>query len=193
MVLASPKDENELAAMVRTAVEYGDGPIAVRYPRGAGLGVRMDYEPGTVPIGKAERLRVGDDVSLIAIGSMVGPALAAAEELSRGGLSASVVNARWVKPIDRDAIVEEAMRTGRIVTIEENVRAGGFGAAVMELLERERMDGVVVRIMALPDEYVTHGTREVLLDRAGLGLSDIVARAREAASRRPSFSREVPR
>jgi 1-deoxy-D-xylulose-5-phosphate synthase len=187
MVLASPKDENELASLVRTAVEYDEGPIAVRYPRGAGQGVRMDYEPVSVPVGKGERLRSGSDVSLIAIGSMVAPALGAAEELSRAGLSASVVNARWVKPLDREMIVEEARQTGCVVTIEENVRAGGFGTAVMELLEREDLSGVVVRVMALPDEYVTHGTREILLGRTGLGLPDIVSQAREAASRKPSL------
>jgi len=178
LVVMAPKDENELAAMVRTAVEHDEGPIAVRYPRGAGLGVRMDFEPVAVPLGKAERLREGGDVSLIAVGPMVGVASRAAEDLAAEGVGASVVNARFVKPLDGDVIEEEARTTGRIVTIEENVTSGGFGAAVLELLQSSGLHGVPVRVMGLPDEFVTHATRERLLERCGLTAHGVAAAAR---------------
>jgi 1-deoxy-D-xylulose-5-phosphate synthase len=182
LVVMSPKDENELAAMVRTALEYDDGPTAVRYPRGAGLGVPMDFEPEPLPIGKGELLRSGGDLSFVAIGSMVEVARRAAEELAREGIDASVVNARFVKPLDRDLILEEALRTRRVITIEENVSAGGFGAAVLELLQSEGAPHVTVRVMALPDEFVTHGSRTQLLSDCGLALEDVVAQGRALAT-----------
>jgi len=182
LVLMAPKDENELAGMIRTAIEYDDGPIAVRYPRGAGLGVKMEFDPTVLAIGKGERLREGDGISLIAIGSMVHSAELAAEELARDGVMAAVVNARFVKPIDRELILEEAERTKKIITVEENVAAGGFGAAVMELLSASGVDGVRTRIMALPDKFVVHGPRQKLLEDCGLSVADIVSRARELLS-----------
>ncbi len=177
LVLASPKDENELAAMVCTALKYDDGPFAVRYPRGAGLGVRMDFRPATLPIGKAERLRSGTDVCLLAIGSMVATALEAADRLAEDGIYASVVNARFVKPLDRDLILEEAVRTGHIVTVEENAVAGGFGAAVMELLQAEGVYGVRVRSLGIPDEFLEHGSRTRLLANCRLTSDDIAESA----------------
>ena len=178
LVLASPKDENELAAMVCTAMNYNDGPFAVRYARGAGLGVRMDFKPTPLPIGKAERLRSGTDVCLLAIGSMVATALEAAEELAQSGVHASVVNARFVKPLDRELILEEAVRTGHVVTIEENVIAGGFGAAVMELLQAEGVYGVRVRVLGIPDEFLEHASRTRLLADCHLTSDDIAGSAR---------------
>jgi 1-deoxy-D-xylulose-5-phosphate synthase len=179
LVLASPKDENELAAMVRTAMDYDDGPFAVRYARGAGLGVRMDLKPAALKIGKAERLRSGTDVCLLAIGSMVATALEAAEELAQSGIHASVVNARFVKPLDRELILEEAVRTGHVVTIEENVIAGGFGAAVMELLQAEGVYGVRVRVLGIPDEFLEHASRTRLLAECRLTSDDIAGSARQ--------------
>jgi len=178
LVIMSPKDENELAAMVRTALEYDDGATVVRYPRGAGLGVTMDYEPQSLPIGRGEVLRSGGDLSFIAIGSMVELASRAAEELARDGVDASVINARFVKPLDRELIIKEALRTGRVVTLEENVVSGGFGSAVLELLQSEGHSRVAVRVMGLPDEFVTHGSRAQLLSDCGLALDDVVASAR---------------
>jgi 1-deoxy-D-xylulose-5-phosphate synthase len=182
LVVMSPKDENELAAMVRTAVEYGDGPVAVRYPRGAGLGVTMDYEPSSLPVGKGEVLRAGGDVCLAALGSMVSVASEAAERLASEGIDATVLNARFLKPLDAELILREARRTGRVVTVEENVAAGGFGAAVLELLESEGVDGVSTKVMALPDEFVTHGSRTQLLSDCGLTVNDVVAAARTLVS-----------
>jgi 1-deoxy-D-xylulose-5-phosphate synthase len=182
LVIMAPKDENELAAMVRTAIDCDGGPVAVRYPRGAGLGVRMDFDPSPLPIGKAERLRPGDDLSLIAVGSMVHTASLAAEALAAEGIGAAVLNARFVKPLDAEAIVEEARRTRRVITLEENVVSGGFGAAVLELLQAERVDGVTAWIMGLPDEFVTHAPRGRLLERCGLTVEGTLARARELVS-----------
>jgi 1-deoxy-D-xylulose-5-phosphate synthase len=179
LVLASPKDENELAAMVCTALNYDDGPFAVRYPRGAGLGVRMDFKPAALPIGKAERLRSGTDLCLLAIGSMVARTMEAADRLADMGIQASVVNARFVKPLDRDLILEEAVRTGHIVTIEENVVAGGFGAAVMEFLQAAGVYGVRVRVLGLPDEFLEHGSRARLLANCHLTPDEIAESARE--------------
>jgi 1-deoxy-D-xylulose-5-phosphate synthase len=182
MVLMSPKDENELASMVRTAIEYGDGPIAVRYPRGAGYGVRMEYEPGVVPLGKGELLRSGADAVLAAVGSMVRPASDAAEELARDGIDCSVLNARFVKPLDADLIASEVGRTGRIVTVEENAAKGGFGSAVLELLQARGLDHVAARVMGLPDRFVEHGPRNVLTEQCGLSVPDIVAAVKDLVS-----------
>ena len=182
LVIMLPKDENELAAMVRTALERDDGPTAVRYPRGAGLGVKLEFEPQPLPLGKGELLRSGDDIVMVAVGAMVAPAERAADSLAAEGVGASVVNARFVKPLDRELILSEVRRTGRVMTLEENVAAGGFGAAVLELLSGEGMSGVPADVVALPDEFVTHGSRERLLDDCGLSAEDIVARARRLAA-----------
>ena len=184
LVLMSPKDENELASMVRTAIEYDDGPIAIRYPRGAGHGVRMDYEPAALPVGCGEVLREGRDVLLLAIGSMVGTALDAAERLSAKGIDASVVNARFVKPLDSELILREVRKTGRVLTLEENAVAGGFGAAVLELLQARGVDNAVVRIAGLPDSFVVHGARGLLLEQCGLDTETVIARARELVGAR---------
>jgi 1-deoxy-D-xylulose-5-phosphate synthase len=175
LILMAPADENELASMVTTAVEYEGGPIAVRYPRGAGYGVRMELDPPPVEIGKGVLLRSGRDACLVAVGSMVRPASDAADELSREGIDCSVVNARFVKPLDEELIASEASRTGRVVTIEENAAAGGFGSAVMEMLQARGEDGVAVRVMGLPDRFVEHGPRGVLADQCHLSVADIVA------------------
>ncbi len=195
LVVMSPKDENELTRMVRTAIDRQDGPTAVRYPRGAGLGVRMDFDPDPIPIGEGERLRSGSDVSLIAIGSMVQVAVAAADILARDGIEASVVNARFVKPLDRKLIVEEAENTRRILTLEENVVGGGFGAGIMELLQSEGVDDVRVRILGLPDRFVTHGPRDRLLADCRLTADDVAERARglvAASGERATLQRRLP-
>jgi len=177
LVLMAPADENELAAMVRTAVDHDAGPTAVRYPRGAGLGVRMDCEPAALPVGRAEVLRTGGDAALVAIGSMVAPAFRAAELLAAEGIEASVVNARFVKPLDDRTILGEVERSGRVVTVEENAAAGGFGAAVLELLQ-SRGVAAAVRVMGLPDEFITHAPRERLLARCGLTAEGVASAVR---------------
>jgi len=186
LVLMSPKDENELAAMVRTAIDYDEGPIAVRYPRGAGLGVRMDYQPAALPIGRAEVLREGEDVTLVAVGTATQLAVLAAQRLDGEGIGSTVVNARFIKPLDAETILDAARRTGRVVTIEENVVSGGFGSAVLELLSSRGMAGVRTRVLGLPDAFVTHGSRSQLLEDCRLTVDDVVSAARALLERRAS-------
>jgi 1-deoxy-D-xylulose-5-phosphate synthase len=174
MICMAPKDENELQHMLRTAVEY-EGPAAVRYPRGAGFGVPMDPEVKTLPIGEAELLRDGDDVALVAYGTMVHPALEAAAELAAEGISAAVLNARFAKPLDRARIVALARRTAALVTVEEHAGMGGFGSAVLEALAEAGVH-VATRCLAVPDELIEHGDSGARLAALGLS-SDGIARA----------------
>ncbi len=156
MVLMAPKDENELQHMIKTAVEY-PGPTAVRYPRGTGYGVPMDQELKQLEIGKAELLLDGTDVAIIPIGNMVYPAMEAARRLAVDGISAAVVNARFVKPLDGELIQRVAKKTGRVVTVEEHALMGGFGSAVLESLDAAGMTGVKSLRIGLPD--CVHRTR----------------------------------
>ena len=133
MVVMAPKDENELQHMLKTCVQY-DGPASVRYPRGVSLGVTMDQEPKALPIGKGELLRDGTDVAIVAIGVPVWQAVKAAERLEQEGISTAVMNARFVKPLDQELIVEVAKRVRYVVTVEEGCKMGGFGSAVLEAL-----------------------------------------------------------
>ncbi|MGO8761959.1 MAG: 1-deoxy-D-xylulose-5-phosphate synthase [Desulfobaccales bacterium] len=172
LVLMAPKDENELRDMLFTAVEH-PGPVALRYPRGRGLGVAFSSTLSKVPIGKAEVLREGQDLLILALGACVYPALEAARELDKQGSSATVVNVRFVKPLDESLILSLAAKHGRVLTVEENVVAGGFGSAVLELLADHDLFGVAVKRLGIPDVFVEHGTQDVLrkkyeLDAAGI-------------------------
>jgi 1-deoxy-D-xylulose-5-phosphate synthase len=156
MVLMAPKDEGELQRMLVTGIKYTDGAIAMRYPRGNGYGVPLmeeGWEP--LPIGKAEILRNGDDVLLLGYGSMVYPAMQTAEILSEHGIEATVVNARFAKPLDTELILPLAQRIKRVVTLEEGCVIGGFGTAVMESLMEHGVMVPVTRI-GIPDLLVDH-------------------------------------
>jgi 1-deoxy-D-xylulose-5-phosphate synthase len=166
LVLMAPRDENELRSMMKTAVAWGKGPIAVRYPRAPVEGVAP--EPARLlEIGKGQLLREGTDVAIIALGTMVLPAVAAAEQLERDGIRAAVFDARFVQPLDGEAIAALATRAGRIVTVEEAVLAGGFGSAVLESLAARGVSVPALRL-GVPDTLVPHGTRAQLLARLGL-------------------------
>jgi len=178
MVIMSPKDENELQHMIKTAVEH-DGPTAVRYPRGTGIGVPMDQELMSLPIGKAEILRDGDDVVIIAIGNMVKPSIDAAECLKTDGISAAVVNARFVKPLDEELLLKMARKTGRVVTVEEHALQGGFGSALLECLESNRLTGVKTHRIGLPDRFIEHGTQSMLRQKYGLDSDGILASVKD--------------
>jgi 1-deoxy-D-xylulose-5-phosphate synthase len=172
LVLMAPKDENELRDMLFTAVEH-PGPVALRYPRGRGQGVAFSSTLSKVPIGKAEVLREGQDLLILALGASVYPALEAAKELEKQGFSATVVNVRFVKPLDEPLILSLAAQHGRILTVEENVVAGGFGSAVLELLADRDLFGLTVKRLGIPDIFVEHGTQAILrkkyeLDAAGI-------------------------
>ncbi|NET30517.1 MAG: 1-deoxy-D-xylulose-5-phosphate synthase [Cyanothece sp. SIO1E1] len=156
MVLMAPKDEAELQQMLATGVNYTDGPIAMRYPRGSGYGVPLMEEGWeTLPIGKGEILRHGDDVLMLAYGSMVYPAMQAAEILNEYGIKATVVNARFAKPLDTELIFRLAQQIGRVVTLEEGCLIGGFGSGVLEALMDHNVSVPVTRL-GVPDKLVDH-------------------------------------
>ena len=134
MIVMAPKDENELRHMLKTAMET-DQPVSIRYPRGKGAGVPLDEQPEKIPLGRAEILQDGEDLAIVAIGSTVLPALAAAQDLLNEGIRTTVINARFVKPLDGDLICRVASTCRRLITVEENVLTGGFGSAVLELLQ----------------------------------------------------------
>jgi len=172
MTVMAPADENELQHMLHTAIRF-NGPVALRYPRGAGVGVALDAEPKELPIGKGIRLKDGSDVTLLAIGNRVHPALEAAQMLEDRGISCGVVNMRFVKPLDVELLKECAARTPRLATIEDNVLAGGFGSAVLEALTPGRAE--VLRL-GLPDAFVEHGAPHLLYDAVGLSAAKIAER-----------------
>jgi 1-deoxy-D-xylulose-5-phosphate synthase len=176
----APKDEGELRDMLLTMLTH-EGPMAVRYPRGNGVGVDIEREPQPLEIGKAEILRdAGSDVAVVAYGSMVHPALQAAERLAKDGVEATVVNARFAKPLDASLLLALARTKRLIVTVEEAYLAGGFGSAVMELLEENGLlDSVRVVRMGLPDRWVTHGDAKLLLAKYGLDADGIYTRVKE--------------
>ena len=162
MVVMAPKDEQELRDMLYTSVHsYTAGPVAIRYPRGNSVGVAM-RPMQSIEIGKSETLRTGTDVALIAIGNMVEKATKAAELLAADGISAEVVNARFVKPLDTAMIDDIAKRVGRIITIEDGQIQGGFGSTVAEHIAQHHHEGVDLLMHGIPDIYVDHGTQDEL-------------------------------
>ena len=174
MVVMAPKDEDELQHMVKTAVEYEKGPIAFRYPRGTGVGVPMASLPQSLPIGKGEVLCNGDDLLILAIGNRVHPALEAAEMLADSGISTTVVNARFVKPLDEALILPLAKRIGKIITIEDGVLMGGFGSAILEMFADRGLTGVAVKRLGIPDQFIEHGDAETLYQLCSLDADSIV-------------------
>lgn len=183
MVVMAPKDEAELRDMLLTAVEHTDGPIAVRYPRGNGVGVSTSIPPHTLPIGRGELLREGTDVTIVSIGTMALTAENAADLLAQEGISAAVINARFVKPLDEKLILDWVRRTGAVVTLEEGVVAGGFGSAVLELLSREELR-LPVKVLGIPDRFFDHASQSSLRKQAGLSVDDVVEAAR-SVTRQP--------
>jgi len=174
MTLMAPKDENELQHMLKTAVEH-DGPMAIRYPRGNGHGVSLDQSFRVLPIGRGETLREGHGGMILALGTMVYPALDAAKLLAMEGVDLTVVNARFVKPLDRDLILTGARQFGRLFTVEENALQGGFGTAVLELLEEEGLSGVEVSRLGYPDRFIEQGEQPELRGMYGLDADGIAA------------------
>ena len=180
LVIMAPKDEAELQRMVVTGVEYTDGAIAMRYPRGNGQGVPLMEEGWeALPIGKAEILRSGDDVLILGYGSMVYPALQAAEILSEHGVEATVINARFVKPLDTELILPLAKRIGKVVTLEEGCLMGGFGSAVLEALADNNVL-VPVKRLGVPDILVDHAEPNESFASLGLTTPQIADQVLEA-------------
>jgi 1-deoxy-D-xylulose-5-phosphate synthase len=182
MVVMAPKDENELRHMLGTAVKHS-GPIAFRYPRGYGAGVLIDDEIRVLPIGKGEVLTKGNDVVILAIGVTVASALEAAKQLEDESILATVVNCRFVKPLDDALIIRLAREIPNIVTVEENVLHGGFGSAVVEcLMDAGITNSRVVRI-GIPDTYVEHGSQKILRSKYGIDTPGVIKAVREMIRR----------
>jgi 1-deoxy-D-xylulose-5-phosphate synthase len=177
MTVMAPKDEDELRHMLFTALQQSS-PVAIRYPRARGMGVPLDPEYKTLPIGEAEPLREGEDLVIIALGSMVHPSLQAAALLEEEGLSVGVVNCRYVKPLDRK-LVDYAQATGKALVVEENIRQGGLSSAFLELLNDLDIRDVQVKRIGLPDAFVEHGPVSILKANLGLDTSGIAKMARE--------------
>jgi 1-deoxy-D-xylulose-5-phosphate synthase len=174
LVVATPKDENELQHLIFTGTKAGH-PMAVRYPRGSGPGAALDPDLREIAIGKGEVLRNGSDVAILALGTTVYPSLEAAQALSEKGVDCTVINARFAKPLDADLLADTASKVKRVLTVEENALAGGFGSAVLQLLQARRLWDVQVRCLGIPDEFVEHASQQSLRARYALDASGIAA------------------
>jgi len=177
IVIMAPSDLQELADMLLTAVQH-DGPIAIRYPRGSCPAPWQKREPRAIPIGRGRTLREGSDVALVACGSCVAVAQEAAALLESGGVSPEVIDARFVKPLDEQRICKAARKCGRMVVLEENALAGGFGSAVLELLASEAPECRVRRV-GVPDRFVEHDSQQAQRREVGLTAENVAARAME--------------
>jgi 1-deoxy-D-xylulose-5-phosphate synthase len=179
MVVAAPRDENELQRLLFTAIHAGC-PMAVRYPRDSGRGVPMQPEWQELSIGKGQKLMDGCDVGIVAIGPLVYEAIEAAQQLAWEGIECAVIDARYVKPLDAELIVDLAHKTRRLVTVEENAVAGGFGSAVLQLLEGSSCEAVKVECIGLPDRFIEHGPQELFRSLFDLTAKGICGRVRKA-------------
>ena len=183
LILLAPRDTTELREMTRWMVGHDAGPTAIRYPRGSSDD-RLPESRTPLALGKAETLREGRDVTLLAVGSMVGPAWAAAQELLKEGVDASVINARWIKPFDVETVAADVRRTGRLIVVEENARIGGFGQMVRDALCDLGLGGIPSRLLALPDRFVDHGSQPILRGEVGLDEAGIAEAARGLVGQR---------
>ncbi len=181
LVVMAPRDENELRRMLLTALQH-EGPIAVRYPRGMAPGVPIACDIAPIPIGKAKILVEGEDLVIVAIGSSVAEALKAERTLAAEGIRTTLVDARFVKPLDTERITALARTIPRILTVEENVRQGGFGSAVLEALNDAGLHGVEVVRLGIPDRFIEHGPQEILRAKCGIDAAAIVEAGRRLAS-----------
>lgn len=177
MVVMAPKDENELRRMMKTAVDHS-GPVAIRYPRGAGEGVALEEYIEPLVVGKGEVLFEGEDILILAVGRTVAEAVKAREELVRENIKATVINARFVKPLDSELILAYAGKINKIITVEDHVKHGGFGSAVLECISDSGMTGLSVSRLGIDDTFVEHGTQNELRKKYGIDASSIVNAAR---------------
>jgi len=173
LVVMAPKDENELQHMLKTAICCGR-PASLRYPRGSGWCGFLDEEAKEIPVGKAEVIRQGKDLILLAVGSTVKAAMEAASRLQNWEIDSTVVNARFVKPLDEELILSLVSECRRLITVEENALQGGFGSAVLELLEEKGITGVEVKRLGVPDVFVEHGSQDFLRHKYGIDAESIV-------------------
>jgi len=187
LVVSAPKDENELQHLLYTAVTSGRS-MAIRYPRDSGLGVKLDSKLKAIPIGQGEIIRSGEDIAILAIGSTVAPSLEAADELALSGIKATVVNARFIKPLGSEMITSVAGRVKNLVTVEENTINGGFGSRVTGFLQQSGLGNIQIRSIGIPDEFVEQGPPAILRSRYGLDAKGI---ARQILDLFPDLSTKV--
>ncbi|MFC1587880.1 1-deoxy-D-xylulose-5-phosphate synthase [Planctomycetota bacterium] len=178
MKICAPKDEEEFRAMLRFLADYDEGPIAIRYPRGIVPDPISDCSP--VELGKGEILLKGSDVTILAIGTTVSHAVQAAKQLAEEDIFPTVFNAKWVKPLDENAIIELVREHPAVIIVEDNARAGGFGSAVLEMLNDHSINTQHIRLLAHPDQYIEHGTIPELFRLSGIDTEGIMQTAREA-------------
>ncbi|QED48573.1 1-deoxy-D-xylulose-5-phosphate synthase [Cytobacillus dafuensis] len=176
LVLMMPKDENEGQHMVYTAIKYDDGPIAMRFPRGNGIGVPMDEKLNTIPIGTWEVLKKGSDAAILTFGTTIPMAMKAASILEKKGISIKVINARFIKPLDEKMLLGLFNESLPILTIEEAVLQGGFGSAVLEFAHEKGYHQVEIERMGIPDHFIEHGSVDKLLEEIGMTTGDVVDR-----------------
>ena len=176
LVLMAPKDELELQRMLATALAH-NGPAALRYPRGTGCGATLSDKPEPLPIGKGEVLREGDDILLLPVGNRVQAAMDAAETLAGQGIGCAVINPRFIKPLDAELICQWARHTGRVVTVEDNARQGGFGSSVLELFSRNSLHQLRTTLLGHPDQFVEHGPQATLWGNSAIDAPAIVTAA----------------
>jgi 1-deoxy-D-xylulose-5-phosphate synthase len=178
LIVMVPKDENEFRHMIKTATECGM-PVAFRYPRGRGMGLKREASLQSIDIGKGEVLREGEDVLILAIGSTVYPSLRAAEKLAEAGTHAAVINSRFLKPLDANLLCGWAKRVGKVVTVEENVLQGGFGSAVLELFQERGLSSIRMKRLGIPDLFVEHGSQALLREKYGIDENGILKGVKE--------------
>jgi len=176
LVIMAPKDENELRHMLHTAILH-PGPAAIRYPRGNGEGVALDEVLQRIPLGTGELLQEGRDILLLPLGNMVSAAMEAATGLKKLGIAAAVINPRFVKPLDEALICEWASQTGRVITIEDNVKKGGFGSAILELFAQKNLWSIHTKVLGLPDKFMEHGPQAQLRHKANIDAPAIIVEA----------------
>lgn len=173
LIIMAPKDEEEFKNMIATALQI-DAPVAIRYPKREGMNIPLTSTYHRITVGKGEVLTNGKDIAILAIGAMVKHAVAAAERLHSFGLDCTVVNARFAKPLDEELILRLTATHQILVTVEENVVTGGFGAGILELLSRKNIYGIQVKVLGIPDEFIPHGPNSLLLRQCGLDVEGIV-------------------
>ena len=189
MVVLAPKDGNELRDMLYTAIKWGKSPVAIRYPRTVIPDKKLKEEFGLIPLGRWETLKKGKDLLILAIGSMVYPALEAATELSSEGIEAEVINCRTLKPLDEELLLSSLKRFDKVMTLEENVLTGGFGSAVAEFIFEKGIVKIELKRIGIPDKFIEHGSRKELLKLLGMDKERIVKAVKEMVkikSRTPS-------
>lgn len=177
LIVMVPKDEEEFRHMIKTAVDC-PAPVAFRYPRSRGIGLKKSESLKSLEVGKGEVLREGKDILIIAIGSTVYPSLRAAQRLEEIGIDAAIINSRFLKPLDGDLLCHWATRTGRVLTVEENVLMGGFGSAVLELFQERGLISIPVKRLGIPDCFIEHGPQSLLRKKYGIDENGIFGEAK---------------